>query len=409
MKYYIILQPCIRSMGGEEMYTRNKVISAREQGYYPIVFHSGIGEKIYIEDLEQYDQYEFSEFRYEPCVISKCKKKYLIDRIEAILKDCDKNSVLESHEILVAEWGEWIAEKLKIRHFVYMLLEHNVLSQQSLCDFFKFKYERHELAGIHTNTIPDMLKKSIQKVEGFFLPAYCNNVYEDIPCKAEFKTGNADFTIGTIGRANKKYVQPMIGSILRFVSKYSDKTFNILYVGGAADKSSEEKVISRLSTIPNVRLFFTGMIFPISIEMIRQMDVCIASAGSCVISHRCGIPTITIDGNDSKAIGILGATTRNKLFRNTSEPQIEIEELLKEVLIDKKYTKSDQITRQEVDFSSHWEFVKNMETERNYFDINTIKYPFKKKCVVVFLGYYYGLKPSSRQHRLIERLLSFLK
>ena len=112
MKYYIILQPCIRSMGGEEMYTRNKVISAREQGYYPIVFHSGIGEKIYIEDLEQYDQYEFSEFRYEPCVISKCKKKYLIDRIEAILKDCDKNSVLESHEILVAEWGEWIAEKL---------------------------------------------------------------------------------------------------------------------------------------------------------------------------------------------------------------------------------------------------------------------------------------------------------
>lgn len=30
MKYYIILQPSIRSMGGEEMYTRNKVVSARE-------------------------------------------------------------------------------------------------------------------------------------------------------------------------------------------------------------------------------------------------------------------------------------------------------------------------------------------------------------------------------------------
>lgn len=391
------------------MYTRNKVVTAREQGYYPIVFHSGIGEKIYIEDLKQYDQYEFPEFRYEPCVISKNRKKRLINRIESILKDCDEDSVLESHEILVAEWGEWIAEKLKIRHLAYMLLEHNVLSQQTLYDFFKFKYERHELAGIARNTIPDMFRNFAQEVEGFFLPAFCINVYEDIPCKEEFKTGNADFTIGTIGRANKRYVQPMIDSILRFVSKYSDKTFNVLYVGGAADKSSEKKVIARLSTVPNVRLFFTGMIFPISIEMIRQMDVCIASAASCSVSHNCGIPTIAIDANDSKAIGIFGKTTRNKLFRNTSEPQIEIEDLLKEVLIDKKYMKIDQITRQDVDHSKHWKFIEDMSPSREYFDVNTIKCSFKRKCTAIFLGYYYGLKPSSVPHRLIERLLGFLK
>ena len=66
MKYYIILQPSIRSMGGEEMYTRNKVTSVREMGYMPVVFHSGIGDKILIEDLKEYDKFEFSEFRYEP-------------------------------------------------------------------------------------------------------------------------------------------------------------------------------------------------------------------------------------------------------------------------------------------------------------------------------------------------------
>ena len=45
MRYYIILQPTIRSMGGEEMYTRNKVNSARERGYTPLVFHNGGGKK----------------------------------------------------------------------------------------------------------------------------------------------------------------------------------------------------------------------------------------------------------------------------------------------------------------------------------------------------------------------------
>ena len=47
------------------MYTRNKVISSRERGYEPVVLHSGIGEQIYIDDLKEFDQYEFSEFRYE--------------------------------------------------------------------------------------------------------------------------------------------------------------------------------------------------------------------------------------------------------------------------------------------------------------------------------------------------------
>ena len=76
MKYYIILQPTIRSMGGEEMYTRNKARAVLDMGYTPIVLHSDSwGDRVFIDDLCQYEKNGFPEFRYEPSVVSSMRKK----------------------------------------------------------------------------------------------------------------------------------------------------------------------------------------------------------------------------------------------------------------------------------------------------------------------------------------------
>jgi hypothetical protein len=409
MRYYIILQPTIKSMGGEEMYTRNIIISAREHGYVPIVFHSGIGEKIYIEDLKPYEKYAFSEFRYDPCVIPKWKKKKILNKICKLLVDYDDGCIVESHEILVAEWGELIAKRLNARHLVYMLLEHNTLTNKSLYDFFKYKYDRKELVGIVNNTIPDMFSNFDKNVIGYSLPAYCQNVLEPIPCPKEYKINNVDYVIGSIGRTNKRYVQPMIDSVIKFTSKHADKTFGILYVGGSMDKNSENLVRERLSNITNVKFVFTGMMFPLPIEMIKQMDVCLATAGACGTSERCGIPTISIDGNDSKAIGIFNRTTINFLFRDESEHIIEIEKLLEEVLIEGKYLKEDRLEIYTVNLDSHWEFLKEMESKKVYYDISNIRLSFKREIVSCLLGFYYGLKPDSIEYRVIERLINIVK
>ena len=410
IKYYIILQPSIRAMGGEEMYTRNIAISAQEKGYTPLVLHAGIGDVIYIDDLKRFNKYEFPEFRYEPCVVSRKRKNRLLNRLKHILNDFDKDSIIESHEILVAEWGEWIASQFGLRHFAFMLLEHNIISFRPLYEFFRYKYDRHELVGIVKNTIPDMFKHfGNNNVIGLFLQAHCNNVIEDIPCPDMFKLPPADYTIGTIGRTNKRYVQPMIDSIIRFVSKYKGKSFNILYIGGSMDKSSEKLVVKRLSSLPNVTLFFTGMIFPLSVEMLRQLNVCIASAGSCEASFLCGVPTISVDGNDSKAIGVFNKTTKHSLFRDTTEKPIEIEELLERVLIKEEFQLEEKIKMVMPDFSSHWDFVNKMSQEREYFDIDGIYYPFKKRQLSRFLGFYYGLKPSSLAHRILEKGIGFMR
>ena len=409
MRYYIILQPTIRSMGGEEMYTRNKVNSARERGYTPLVFHNGGGEKIYVDELKVYEKYEFQEFRYEPCVISKGKKKRLLERIKSILEDYDEESIIESHEMLIAEWGEFVAKALGIRHFAYMLLEHNTITYKPLYDFFKFKYNRRELAGIIRDTIPDMFCEFTNDVEGYSLPAYCTNVYENIPCPDKFKIVNGYCTIGSIGRTNKAYVQPMIDAVLKFVGRNSDKMYNFLYIGGSMDKTSEQLVIKRLSAIPNLKLTFTGMLFPIPVSLIKQMDVCLASAGSCRVSANCGIPTISIDANDNKAIGIVNVTTNHSLFRDNHEPPIEIDDALEDVLIKKICTKEDKLELINIDFSSHWIFVEQMASEKEYYDISQINYPLKRKLISLFLGYYYGLPTNSTRHRLIEKCISLLK
>ena len=409
MKYYIVLQPTIRAIGGEEMYTRNIILSSREKGYVPIVFHSGIGgDKVYIEDLKPFDEYVFPLFRYEPCVVPNYKKLHLIRKIRNILVDYDKNSIIESHEILVAEWGEWIAKNLGICHFAYMLLEHNTLTFRPLYDLFKFKYDRRELAGIVDSTIPDMFMNYCKDIEGRSLPAHCTNVYENIPCPNQFKVRNADYVIGSIGRTNKQYVLPMVDSIIRFVSCHPDKSFIILYVGGSMVKSSEKQLKNRLSMLVNAHLIFTGLQFPLSVDMIRQMDVCLASAGSCQVSYNCGVPTIVIDGNDSKAIGLYKETTNHSLFRSEDEPPIEIEKLLEEVLIQKKYVKSNNLKFVNVDFSAHWRFIEQMSKVKDYFDINLIHYPFKKRLIARFLGFYYGLKSGGFASRSIGKLLKFL-
>lgn len=406
MKYYIILQPTIRSMGGEEMYTRNKVNEVRQKGYVPVVFHAGGGDKIFIEDLKCYDKNEFSEFRYEPCLFSNGRKNKIIDRIVSFLPDYDNDSIIESHEIIISEWGEIIATALNIRHLVYLLLEHHNITNDELYNFYLFKYKRHELVGIFENTIKDLLYKDSDHVMGYNMPAYCTNTYEDLPCPKEFIVQKADYTIGTVGRTNKQYVMPMLDAIVKLSRKYSNKTFNVLYVGGSMDKKSENDVIQKLSNIPNVKLYFTGLIFPIPISLLRQADVCVCSSGSCRVTYNCGIPTICVDGNDCKAIGMLNETTSNTLFRSSNEPPIDIDILLEDILINKKYNIKRNTEYVKVDYSSHWDFVSKMSENREYFDISRINYPLKQKLKFLFLGYYNGLRPDSFKHNVISKLIS---
>lgn len=401
MKYYIIFQPSIKSIGGEEMYTRNKIVSARKNNFIPVVIHLNIGSEIYIDELSPYVNNYSNLFRLPPSVYPKWIRNRLIHKILKWIPNYDEGEcIVESHEVIDAQWAELLASHIKARHLAYMILESNRISKSEF-NYFNFKHIRHELVGMTKQTIPDMFKPYRVLNQGSALNATCSNVLSNIPLNEKFRLPKCDYAIGTIGRTNKEYVLPMIDAVIRFVHHYPKLQFNFLYIGGAQDKESEKAVINKLKGIPNIHFVFTGLIFPISIEMVRQLDVCLASAGSCTTAHNCGVPTISIDGRDYKGIGIFRKTCPYSLFRGKETPPIEIEDLLTQVLIKKEFTKEEATITPDPAFTEHWDFIKKMPEQHNYYDVAQIIYP-KKDIFWMIILQYFGNKTYHRITSLLQ-------
>ena len=87
-------------------------------------------------------------------------------------------------------------------------------------------------------------------------------------------------------------------------------------------------------------------------------NVFVSSSGSCYVSNSLGIPTIPIDSNDHKPIGVLDRTTKNVIYRDY-EPQVELKKLLDDILIKRIYKPEVVVNRDEfkVDFSEHLIFI----------------------------------------------------
>jgi len=125
---------------------------------------------------------------------------------------------------------------------------------------------------------------------------------------------------------------------------------------------------------PNISVIATGYLYPVPTKLLEQCDAFFTSAGSSWVCMRSGIPTITYDGNDNKPIGILGRTTQNTLFRGETEPPGDFSILMDQILVERKYKKeapnfSDGLP----DFSDHMKALEETASEKEYYDVESIK------------------------------------
>lgn len=104
---------------------------------------------------------------------------------------------------------------------------------------------------------------------------------------------------------------------------------------------------------------------------IKLADVAVASSGSVLVASEEGVPTISIDVNDSKPIGIYGLTTNNFINRSENEPQLNLVELLEQVL--KNGVDLNELNRncpkRQVDYSSHMRAIDKQNI--TYYDITS--------------------------------------
>ena len=368
MKAYIILTYTITGLGGSIVYVRNKINYVKTLGYHPFVFYCIKQSDIYIKELLDFSDNLIEDFLIPITIYNEKDRNRVLDKFIKSIGICNSDSIIESHFSTASYWGEFLSERLSIKHIVFLLQEKFETIGGEDVKFFKFKYDRSELAGIVDKSIPILFSGFYSNIETRCLTAYCTNVVEDICCPKEYYVKEEDvFCIGTIGRIDKKFVLPIMERISKFTQRYPEHKFVVLCIGGSSVESNKEEILLKLfESYDNVKCLITGLIYPIPYSMITQMDLFISTAGSAHISYKYGIPTISIDALSFEAIGILGYTTSSILYRGDENVKT-LEEYIEDVFVGKYKKKVVEYENYCFDFSSHLKFIEDGVSEKDYF------------------------------------------
>ena len=402
MTNYVILSPNISSVGGAQIYLRNKINFLKYREYKPLIMHAS-KKNIVIEELKEFKDNCFEFINYEPVLFSKNKiNEYLDCLAEKVDMSCE--IVIESHTISNALWGELLAEKLNCKHFVYLLNENFPALTEDEYRFFEFKHKRRELVGISVNTIPMLMRghRSVEADEAYRLPATCSNSVEDIEAEWLDNLKIGEYTIASIGRLDKLYQIKMAEAIVRFALNYPEKLISVILIGGADKLVYEKKLRKIYRRAKNINLHITGFMYPVSKKVFQKIDVFVGTAGGAKAVYLENSVAITTDVTDGYGIGVLGYTTVNCSYRDKNEEKKDICELLDDVLIKKLYANKEpelnvlipaKVHSNLIDFTSHIDFIDSTSHIKEYYMVNGFKkFVHNKKrnihrIVVTLIGY----------------------
>ena len=151
MKKYILLSYTVSTMGGGQVYARNKMNFMRKNGYDSYII-SAIGGDVIIDDLKPYKDNIILYFNASPLLLSTKKINNVLEIIYNLVGGLDKNTIIESNTYNTYLWGEIIAKKYNCRHFIYVIVEGFGRISKDAESFFSFKRNRKELNGVKDET-----------------------------------------------------------------------------------------------------------------------------------------------------------------------------------------------------------------------------------------------------------------
>lgn len=326
MKTYVFIIRRICNITGAQQYVYNKVNYLENKGWRVLVF-SSIHGTILIHKFEEYKEYIIPTLYFSPSVFRKGQVKSTINRILAEIGDCQGDDcVIESDSLPRAIWGELVASRLNCRHLAFFMQEWHHYDNE-MKSFLRFKYDRHELAGITKDSIHQMFgDDNVEARDDTRIAAYCNNVIDNCEDKySQLLDDKADYTFGSIGRLNKPCVPAIVDGFCSYANLHHDKRINIVMIGGSLVRGKMEYVRQRLTKCGNVNLVLTGDVYPIPLAFAKRIDVFVSTAGSANATFLAGFPTIKLNPETGVPVGILGLDdmTGKSMYDSSSEMTIE--------------------------------------------------------------------------------------
>ena len=384
---YIFLTSSVVSVGGAELYISRKVNHLLSLGWEVHVFSVHHGE-IVIENLKQYEQEINRMLNYRLPSVHPYMRREFLSFVKSKITSFER-VIIESHSLHYAIWGEYFARELGGVNIYYDLGENNTLLKGPKLDFVKFKYDQSCLYGITAKSMPMLGIDDKEKKTCLIACGCSNDVIEDVHFEIPESIKQSDYKILSFGRLNKPYISTMADEIIRFAHSKTDKTIGVILTGHIKGDLNEEALYNKLSSTSNINCMLVPRRFPMPLSLFEIADVCVAIAGCAHASLKTGIPTITVDTNDHKVIGIMGETTNSSIYRG-EEKAVDLSDMLNEVLVEHKYQrKAANIQRTIVDYCEHDKLLK-LKNEGSYYRLSKLV-TFKNKVAQyynLFFGYH---------------------
>jgi hypothetical protein len=322
----------------------------------------------------------FPELLNNPNLYSQREKKAILDRLCRVIGKISSGSVIESNFIQVTFWGELLAKRLGIKHFIFLIQEDYHIHLKSYLRFFKYKFDRGEFA-VNTKYALQQLFEGYMVVppeKNGYLAAVCYNTVEDCFTNIPEQLPPADYTIGSIGRVNKPFVTHMVEGITAYALEHPDKRYLLLLIGGTTLPEEYDKIRAIASKAPALNVYITGPVYPVPKKLLEKVDVFVASAGAARTSADEGYLTVTIDANDYKPIGIVGYTTEDLVHRKPESDSQSLGELLDAIIFRGDYMserKRERNIESEIDdeFSKHMAYLDHSQQKLLYYNILRIQ------------------------------------
>lgn len=384
MKKYVFITMNIGGINGAEQYIYNKMNFLKDQGYQVLIF-SGRPEKILIEGFYPYKDLIHPGLRFYPyCLKKKETETVLSWMLSAINIQPGDDCIVESSNVISALWGELLCSRLGCKHLAIIMQEKNNY-QADMRAFLQFKYDRHELSGIMDHSVSNMLGDlNLPLRPDARVRAFCTNVVQDCADPySPFFDPHADITFGSIGRLEKDYVLPLINSLVGFFRDHADTRYNLVLIGGCADKHRLQTIKDTLATCNNVHLVLTGNLYPIPRTLVEKVDIFVSAAGSASATYYQQRPTVKVNHLTAEPLGIMGhdilVGESNATAPNPPRTSRTLVDYIQDILtssVDIRYIQNWDDSFNEsmrTEFERHLHFG-DEASERTYYDVFQVRY-----------------------------------
>lgn len=407
MKTYIIICCFADKVAGGPIYYANKVRYMKENGWNVAVIPADTGEKSAVRGLDEYFGPYVPYLGYMPSEFNQRQRERIISQLLSFVPSNQEKIIIETGNDYTAYWGELLAKRICAKHIIIFLDEQNPFITNDVIDFYRFKYNRNELACISKpvmqNLFKGMMDLTLEQCKA--LPCSCTNSIEDYDTPLTEQVGKANYNIGYIGRLEKPFMPEILKGFVSFCESHPENSISITFFGGSYSQTITDEIQNMFRPFTHVTVYITGYLYPLPLKALQKMDVFVSGAGSAIVAAKAGVWSVKVDILSYKPIGVL--------LNNSNYVKCPIgntvTDYLEWLLVDKTsvpnppqpYYMNDweEVSK---NFKQHMTFINNSDSTVEYFNVigmSTIKGKVKKLLRSLF-----GVRGYETLHTLFHRI-----